>query len=104
MTKRSQYSDIANRFKEIRLKHNYTQKEFAKLVGLSAPAIGAIENGRYTPNFNVLRTIKSRLNVDYSFLIDGEDDGDIKKLRQDNLKLKKEVDRLAKVIDKLVKD
>ena len=80
-----------------------TQKEFAKLVGLSAPAIGAIENALYTPNFKVLREIKRKLNIDYAYLIDGEDIDYIKNLRQDNLKLKKEVERLTKVVDKLIK-
>jgi transcriptional regulator with XRE-family HTH domain len=97
--KKSEYTDISKRVKEIRLKNNLTQKEFAKLIGLSAPAVGAIENGLYTPNFNVLRIIKQKFFIEYDYIIDGE----INNLRQENLKLKKEVDRLAKVIDKLVK-
>jgi len=101
--KKSDYLDISRRVKEIRLNNNLTQKEFAKLIGLSAPAVGAIENGLYTPNFNVLRTIKQKFFIEYDYIIDGENTGEINNLRQENLKLKKELDRLAKVIDKLVK-
>lgn len=101
--KKSEYTDISTRVKEIRLKNNLTQKEFAKQIGLSAPAVGAIENGLYTPNFNVLRTLKKKFFADYSYIIDGENTDEINNLRQENLKLKKEVERLAKVVDKLVK-
>lgn len=97
------YADISTRFKEIRLKHGLTQKDMGKMVGLSAPAIGAIENGLYTPNFSVLRLLKKKFFIDYSYIIDGDSEGDIKNLRQENLKLKKELDRLTKVVDKLIK-
>lgn len=100
---KTEYSDIAIRFKEIRINNKLTQKEFGKAVGLSAPAIGAIENGLYTPNFNVMRLLKDKFNIDYSYLIDGDYSENIKNLRQENLQLKKEVDRLTKVVDKLVK-
>lgn len=101
--KQGEYSDISYRFKQIRINHNLTQKEMGKMVGLSAPAIGAIENGLYTPNFKVMRILKTKFSIDYSFLIDGEPQGDIKNLRQENAKLKEEIARLTKVVDKLVK-
>lgn len=100
---RKEYTDISIRFKEIRLKNNLTQKEFGKVIGLSAPAVGAIEQGLYTPNFNVMRIIKEKFFIDYAYLIDGENNENIKNLRQENLKLKKEIERLSKVVDKLVK-
>lgn len=100
---KTEYIDISQRFKEVRAKNNLTQKEMGELVGLSAPAVGAIENGLYTPNFKVLRVLKKKFFVDYSFMIDGDAGEELKNLRQENLKLKKELDRLTKVIDKLVK-
>ena len=97
------YADISTRFKEIRLNNKLTQKEFWKAVGLSAPAIGAIEQGLYTPNFTVMRLIKQKFNIEYAYLIDGENVETIKNLRQENLRLKKDVARLTKVVDKLTK-
>lgn len=97
------YFDISKRFKQIRIDNKLTQRELGEIVGLSAPAVGAIENGLYTPNFSVLRILKKKFNVEYSFIIDGTKEGDIKSLRQENQKLKAEVARLTKVVDKLVK-
>lgn len=85
------FDDISRRFKEIRLKHNLTQAEMAKLVGLASPSIGAIENGLYTPNFNVLRALKNELGVSYDYMIDGEDIN----MKEENIRLKKVVDSLV---------
>jgi transcriptional regulator with XRE-family HTH domain len=100
-TETKKYSDISKRFKEIRVSHNLTQKEFGKVIGLSAPAVGAIENGLYTPNFSVLRILKKKFMIDYTYLIDGEMGN--KNLHQDYSKLKAEVDRLNRIVDKLTK-
>ncbi len=97
------YFDISRRFKQIRIDNKLTQRELGEIVGLSAPAVGAIENGLYTPNFSVLRILKKKFHVEYSFIIDGTKEADIKSLRQENQKLKAEVARLTKVVDKLVK-
>lgn len=97
------YFDIAKRFKQIRVDNKLTQRELGEIVGLSAPAVGAIENGLYTPNFSVLRILKKKFNIDYSYIIDGTNEGDMKSLRQENQKLKAEVARLTKVVDKLIK-
>ena len=75
----------------------------AEVVGLSAPAIGAIENKLYTPNFGVLRKLKKRFNIDYNYIIDGQRSVEIENLRQENARLKEELARLTKVVDKLVK-
>lgn len=85
------FDDISRRFKEIRLRNKLTQAEMAKLVGLASPSIGAIENGLYTPNFNVLRALKTKLGVSYDYIIDGEDVN----LKEENARLKKVVDTLV---------
>lgn len=97
----SEYADISRRFREIRIANNLTQKEFGEIVGLSAPAVGAIENGLYAPNFSVLRIIKRKFHIDYAYLIDGEDAK--KNPRNDYDKLVAEVDRLNRIVDKLLK-
>lgn len=92
--------DIAQRLREIRLDARLTQKDMAKIVGLTPGSIGAMENGLYTPNFDVLRALKQKLNVSYDYVIDG-----VKSPvnGQDYNELKKEVERLTKIIDRLVK-
>lgn len=103
MASKHKYTDITKRFKQIRKENNLTQKEMAEIVGLSAPAVSAIEQGLYTPNFDVMRIIKKKFKIDYGFLIDGDGESEIKNLRQENAKLKEELARLTKVVDKLVK-
>ena len=86
------FSDIHERFRQVRLNHNLTQAELAKIIGLASGSVGAIEQGLYTPNFHVLRMLKKRLGVSYDYLIDGENTEDIK---AENERLKRVVDKLT---------
>lgn len=96
--------DIAGRLREIRIDNRLTQKEMGKLVGMTAGSVGALENGLYTPNFDVLRIIKKRLGVSYDYIIDGEkSDSSLQHLKNENAVLRDEVQRLKKIVDKLVK-
>lgn len=70
---------------------------------MTSGSVGALENGLYTPNFDVLRILKKKLNVSYDFMLDGELGPDSSKLKDENERLKEEVDRLRKMIDKLLK-
>jgi transcriptional regulator with XRE-family HTH domain len=93
---------IGSRLKDVRLDARLTQKELAKIVGLTPGSIGAMENDLYTPNFDVLRALKQKLNVSYDYLIDGvKSDG--KNLHSENERLKKEIERLTRIVDKLLK-
>jgi transcriptional regulator with XRE-family HTH domain len=94
------YTDISVRFKEVRAKSGVTQKEFGKVLGLSSPAVGAIENGKYTPSFAVLRRMRIHYNVDYNWFIDGRKNG--KNLEAKFALLNEEVERLKKALDKLL--
>jgi transcriptional regulator with XRE-family HTH domain len=95
---------IGDRLKEVRLNARLTQKELAKLVGLTPGSIGALENGLYTPNFDVLRILHKKLGVSYDYIIDGlESPENASKLIEENTRLKEELDRMRKIVDKLVK-
>lgn len=97
-TKRlTKYSDINDRFRQVRINHRMTQTEMGELVGLSASAIGAMESSFYTPNFSVLRALKSKLNVSYDWLIDGHTSPEDSRVKE----LEGELVRLRKIIDKL---
>lgn len=98
------YSDIAQRLRDIRLDARLTQKEMAKLVGLTPGSVGALENGLYTPNFDVLRSIRQKLNVPYDYIIDGiKTDSAGSQAAIENKELRAEVERLKKMVDKLLK-
>lgn len=94
---------IGKRLREVRINARLTQREMAKLVNLATGSIGAMENGLYTPNFDVLREIHKKLGVSYDFIIDGvEINTSHAELLIENNTLKQELERLKKVIDKLV--
>jgi transcriptional regulator with XRE-family HTH domain len=94
--------DIGARLREVRIENRLTQKEMAKIISMTPGSVGALENNLYTPNYDVLRLLKKRLHVSYDYLLDGEK-GDNVFLRQENEHLKKEVARLTKIVDKLLK-
>lgn len=95
--------DIGSRLREVRIENRLTQKEMAELISMTPGAVGALENGLYTPNFSVLRILKKKLNVSYDYLLDGENKVADTIVRQENISLKKEVERLTKIVDKLLK-
>jgi transcriptional regulator with XRE-family HTH domain len=100
------YTDISVRFKEVRNKSGLTQKKFGEIVELSSPAVSAIENGAYTPSFAVLRKMRKHLDLDYNWFIDGEGKEKDQKKDAKNKEilianLRKEIDRLTKIIDNL---
>lgn len=95
---------IGDRLREIRLDARLTQKEMGKIVGLTPGSVGALENNLYTPNYDVLRAIHDRLGVSYDYIIDGVRSVENPlKIISENKELRAEVDRLKKMVDKLLK-
>lgn len=103
-TVNGEYTDIAARMRDIRLDARLTQKEMAKLVGMTAGSVGALENGLYSPNYEVLRALKKKLGVSYDYIIDGSKTSvNVTQVMSENKELKAEVERLKKMVDKLLK-
>lgn len=48
---------ISLKIKELRLKHNLTQEEFAEKIGISLNGLSNIERNRYQPNANTIDKI-----------------------------------------------
>lgn len=95
---------IGSRIRDIRHNAKLTQKELAAIIGMTPGSVGALENGLYTPNYNVIRALHQRFNVPYEYIIDGVKSPDnIKELSDENRKLKEENARLNRIIDKLTK-
>ena len=87
---------MAKRLKEIRVKAGLTQVEWSKIIGMSPPAVGALENTWYLPNLDVLKKIKYKYGYSYDYLLEGVDTKNTKELQD-------EVKRFTKIVDKLLK-
>ena len=49
--------------------NNWTQKEMAAILGITAPRLNAILSGKVNPTFEQARTISSRLNIDPAIVL-----------------------------------
>ena len=63
---------IGKRIKEARLKKNLNQEELAKLIGVTASAIGNYENGVSHPKESVLYKLFEALEVEPNYLFQDE--------------------------------
>lgn len=53
---------IRSRMKELRARHNLTQKELADIVGIRRETIGHIENNKFNPSVILAYKISRALN------------------------------------------
>lgn len=58
------------RLKELRQKHNLSQKEFAKILSVSTGTVGNWEVGSREPDFQTLIKIADIFNVSCDYLLD----------------------------------
>ncbi len=54
---------LSTKVKELRLKHNLTQEEFAEKIGLSLNGVSNIERNRYQPTANTIDKICSVFQI-----------------------------------------
>ena len=73
MTKEEQKA-MANRIKERRRSLNYTQEQFAEILGISASSYTRIENAFQNPALNTLINISKNLKISLDYIIFGSDD------------------------------
>lgn len=67
---------LKNRLKELRARHNFTQAELAKHVGVTRQTIGFIEKGEFSPSVTLSLKLARALSCDINelFWLEGEDD------------------------------
>jgi transcriptional regulator with XRE-family HTH domain len=102
--------DVGSRIAHIRQEKGFTQSDFADLLGISRGKLSQIEIGRVAPGLDVIRSIASKCSVTYQYIIDGENSTYQSSLvAEPNIeygrleKLKKEIDELRPVIEKLTR-
>lgn len=63
---------IAKRIKEIRLKNNMSQQQFADQYGVTYQAVSKWENGKNIPDISILKQICNDYHMDLNQLLDGK--------------------------------
>lgn len=67
---------ITNRVKELRAKHNITQGELAKRIGVTRQTIVSMEKGSYTPSLLLAMNIAEVFQepIEQIFMKEGEEE------------------------------
>jgi transcriptional regulator with XRE-family HTH domain len=77
------YTDINQRVKDLRLKHNLNQSEMARILGCARSTYANIEHNNQTISFKHLRLLIKRFNVSYKFMIEGViENNDVDQLKE----------------------
>ena len=63
---------IGNLIKELRIKSNLTQNEFANKYGVTYQAVSKWENGKNIPDISVLKLICEDYNSSLDSILDGK--------------------------------
>lgn len=63
---------FARVIRELRIKNNLTQKEFAEKLGVTYQAVSKWERGKNMPDIMLIRDIGNIFNVDFEYLLDGK--------------------------------
>ncbi len=63
---------IGKFIKDIRLKNNLSQREFADILGVTFQAVSKWENGKNLPDMLVLKEISNKFNVDIDEIINAK--------------------------------
>lgn len=64
--------NIGNRISSLRKKHNYSQEQLAKMIGISFQAISKWETGNSSPDIELLSTLSKIFNVSIDYLLDND--------------------------------
>ena len=66
---------LKNRLKEIRARHDFTQIELAKRVGVTRQTIGFIEKGEFSPSVTLSLKLSRALECDINelFWLEGDE-------------------------------
>ena len=65
---------FADKFKELRKEHHYTQKDIANILDVKPTTISAWELGNNSPRMDMLQKISDVFNVDTGYFFDEKSD------------------------------
>jgi transcriptional regulator with XRE-family HTH domain len=65
-------SQVSKNIRHLRKLHNYTQEEFAEILGIKRSSLGAYEEGRATPNFSTLMQLGKLFGLTIEQIVSAE--------------------------------
>lgn len=71
--------------KDIRIKNNLTQKEFAEIFGVTYQAVSKWENGKNLPDINILKDICNEYDVSIDEVLNGDNKENNKIINKKNI-------------------
>jgi transcriptional regulator with XRE-family HTH domain/gamma-glutamylcyclotransferase (GGCT)/AIG2-like uncharacterized protein YtfP len=71
---------IGKFIKELRIKNNLTQAEFASLFGVTYQAVSKWENGKNIPDIEILKQISEHFNINIEEILNGKSKSKRKKI------------------------
>jgi len=75
-------TQVSARVRAIRKALDLNQKEFAQRLQAAGSSVSDVENGKYTPNFDMIRDLVKKFNVNIDYLMFGEGEMFIKPGRE----------------------
>lgn len=84
---------ISKNIKKLRLEHNLSQKEFAKIAGVSDKAVSTWENGTKEPRMGTIQKIADFFGIKKSDIIEDNDDNLPELTSRDERDIKKHLDK-----------
>ncbi|MZQ75220.1 MAG: helix-turn-helix domain-containing protein [Peptoclostridium sp.] len=76
---------FGDRLRRLRERRQIYQKDLAKILGVSAGAIGMYETNKRTPDFEILNKIADYFDVTVDYLLGRTDDEEIKIYEKDQI-------------------
>jgi len=82
-------SDLSNQLKDLRLDHQYTQRDLGDILNMSPQAISSYENGKVVPGIDVLIAYAEHfgLSVEYFFPYKKEEVQEYERLSSSEVKM-----------------
>lgn len=90
--------ESGTRIRELRVRHGYTQEEFAVALNIDRNNLSRIESGKRGCSLELLVQLSSRLNVTLDYLVLGRDESTLK-TTDNKVQLKKNIEQLIQELE-----
>lgn len=94
---------LGNRLRQLRINHNYTQRDLGKLLNISHVAYGDYERGKSFPDLEIIKKLCTLYRVNIDYLLNNELNDVIVIPKEEFEKLKNSLENINKIINNVDK-